>query len=83
MISNAKDKSWGFYTDFLDRGGFIQVGITGDRWLRIKDYGMLKKYYEANCLFRIPLIKEEPKIRDVCFNEDLSDEEKQQLNDLR
>lgn len=82
MIFNAKDKSWGFYTDFLECGGFIQVGVMDGRWLRIKDYGMLKKYYETNCLFRIPLIKEEPKICDVCFDEDLSDEEKQQLNDL-
>lgn len=34
MIFNAKDKSWGFYTDFLDRGEFIQVGIKGiiDQW---------------------------------------------------
>jgi hypothetical protein len=82
MIFNAKDKSWGFYTNFLDCGGFIQVGITGGRWIRIKDYTMLKKYYEANCLIRIPLNKESI-VRDVCFNEDLSDEEKQQLKDLR
>ncbi len=83
MIFNAKDKSWGFYTDFLDRGGFIQVGVTGGRWLRIKDYGILKKYYETNCLFRIPLNSEQPIICDVSFDEDLSDKEKQQLNDLR
>lgn len=83
MIFNAKDESWRFYTEFFDRGGFIQVGVTGGRWLRIKDYGMLKKYYETNCLFRIPLIKEQSKICDVCFDENLSDEEKQQLKDLR
>ena len=83
MIINADDNSIEFYIEFLKKGGFIQVGTLNNRWIRITDEEMLRRFYDANCLFRIPLTSEEPEIVDWSFDTDLSEEEKEQLEKLR
>ena len=65
MVLSAKKESLEFYADFIKKGGYIEVGILNDKWIRIKDQAMLKRFYEANHLFRIPLRKEQEKLMGV------------------
>lgn len=83
MIINANDNSIEFYIEFLNKGGFIQVGTLNNRWIRITNEEMLRRFYDANCLFRVPYNSEEPEIVDWNFDTDLSEEEKEQLEKLR
>lgn len=83
MVMSAKKESLEFYTDFLRKGGYIEVGTLNDMWVRIKDQAMLERFYEANCLFRIPFRKEQEKLADVNTSADLSKEEKLQLEDIK
>lgn len=83
MVISAKKESLEFYTDFLRKGGYIEVGTLNDRWVRIKDQAMLERFYEANCLFRIPFRKEQEKLADTNTSADLSKEERLQLDDIK
>lgn len=83
MVISAKKESLEFYTDFLRKGGYIEVGTLNDMWVRIKDQAMLERFYEANCLFRIPFRKEQEKLADVNTSADLSKEERFQLDDIK
>ena len=80
MITSAKKNPLRFYTEFLNMGGFIEVGVLNNKWIMIDNLEMLKRFYEADCLFRIPYRKEQPKVQPVNVYSDLSDEEKEQLN---
>ena len=82
MVMSAKKESLEFYTNFLESGGYIEVGATDNKWIHVKDKDALKRFYEADCLFRIPLRKEQEKIMDVNTNADLSKEEKTQFQKL-
>lgn len=62
MVLSVKKESLEFYTDFIKKGGYIEVGALNDKWVRIKDQAMLERFYEMNCLFRIPLRKEQEKL---------------------
>ena len=62
MVLSVKKESLEFYTDFIKKGGYIEVGAFNDKWVRIKDQAMLERFYETNCLFRIPLRKEQEKL---------------------
>ena len=62
MVLSVKKESLEFYTDFIKKGGYIEVGALNDKWVRIKDQAMLERFYETNCLFRIPLRKEQEKL---------------------
>ena len=62
MVLSVKKESLEFYTDFIKKGGYIEVGALNDKWVRIKDQTMLERFYETNCLFRIPLRKEQEKL---------------------
>lgn len=62
MVLSAKKESLEFYTDFIKKGGYIEVGTFNDKWIRIKDQAMLERFYEASRLFRIPLRKEQEKL---------------------
>lgn len=64
MILSAKKESLEFYTDFIKKG-YIEVGTLNNKWIRIKDQAMLKRFYETNCLFRIPLRKEQEKLMGI------------------
>ena len=68
MVISAKKESLEFYTDFLWKGGYIEVGTLNNKWIRIKDQAMLERFYEANCLFRIPLRKLRILIRLEAYN---------------
>ena len=83
MVISAKKESLEFYTDFLYKGGCIEVGTLNNKWIRIKDQAMLERFYEANCLFRIPLRKEQEKLMDANTSADLSKEEKLQLDEIK
>ena len=83
MVMSAKKESLEFYTDFLCKGGYIEVGTLNDKWVRIKDQAMLERFYEANCLFRVPLRKEQEKLMDINTSADLSKEEKLQLDEIK
>ena len=83
MVISAKKDSLEFYTDFLRKGGYIEVGTLNDMWVRIKDQAMLERFYEANCLFRIPFRKEQEKLADVNTSAGLSKEEKLQFDDIK
>lgn len=83
MVISAKKESLEFYTDFLCKGGYIEVGTLNNMWVRIKDQAMLERFYEANCLFRIPLRKEQEKLIDVNTSADLSKEERFQLDEIK
>jgi hypothetical protein len=83
MVMSAKKESLEFYTEFLHRGGYIEVGTLNDKWVRITDQAMLERFYEANCLFRIPFRKEQEKLMDVNTSADLSKEEKLQLDEIK
>lgn len=83
MVLSAKKESLEFYTEFLCKGGYIEVGTLNDMWVRIKDQAMLEQFYEANCLFRIPFRKEQEKLADVNTSADLSKEEGLQLDDIK
>ena len=65
MVLSVKKESLEFYTDFIKKGGYIEVGALNDKWVRIKDQAMLERFYETNCLFRIPLRKEQEKLMDA------------------
>lgn len=80
MILSAKKKPFGFYADLLYRGGFIEVGVLNNKWIRVDNLEMLKRFYEADCLFRIPLTSEQREICDVNVYSDLSKAEVEQLN---
>ena len=80
MILSAKKKPFRFYTDFLYRGGFIEVGVLNNKWIKVDNREMLKRFYEADCLFRIPLRSEQPKICDVNVYSDLTKEEMEDLS---
>ena len=62
MVLSVKKESLEFYTDFIKKGGYIEVGTLNDKWVRIKDQAMLERFYETNFLFRIPLRKEQEKL---------------------
>ena len=62
MVLSVKKESLEFYTDFIKKGGYIEVGAFNDKWVRIKGQAMLERFYETNCLFRIPLRKEQEKL---------------------
>ena len=62
MVLSVKKEPLEFYTDFIKKGGYIEVGALNDKWVRIKDQAMLERFYETNCLFRIPLRKEQEKL---------------------
>lgn len=62
MVLSVKKESLEFYTDFIKKGGYIEVDALNDKWVRIKDQAMLERFYETNCLFRIPLRKEQEKL---------------------
>ena len=64
MVISVKKESLEFYADFLRRGGCIEVGTLNNKWIKIKDQEMLDRFYEANCLFRIPLRKEKLSLND-------------------
>lgn len=83
MVISAKKESLEFYTDFLYKGGYIEVGTLNNKWVRIKDQAMLERFYEANCLFRIPLRKEQEKLMNVNISANLSKEEKLQLDEIK
>ena len=83
MVISAKKESLEFYTDFLWKGGYIEAGTLNNKWTRIKDQAMLERFYEANCLFRIPLRKEQEKLIDVNTSAGLSKEEKPQLDEIK
>ena len=82
MVISAKKESLEFYTNFLESGGYIEVGATDNKWIHVKDKDALKRFYEADCLFRIPLRKEQEKIMDVNTDADLSKEERIQFQKL-
>lgn len=65
MVLSAKKESLEFYTDFIKKGGYIEVGTLNNKWIRIKDQAILKRFYETNCLFRIPLRKEQEKLMGI------------------
>lgn len=83
MIFSAKKEPFNFYTEFLRCGGFIEVGVINNKWIRVTDLEILKRFYEADCLFRIPLSKEQSTICDSNSYSDLSDKEKVQLQMIR
>lgn len=62
MVLSVKKESLEFYTDFIKKGGYIEVGTLNNKWIRIKDQAMLERFYETSCLFRIPLRKEQEKL---------------------
>ena len=83
MVLSVKKESLEFYTDFIKKGGYIEVGTLNDKWVRIKGQAMLERFYETNCLFRIPLRKEQEKLMDANTSADLSKEEKLQLDEIK
>lgn len=83
MVISAKKESLEFYTEFLCRGGYIEVSTLNDKWVRITDQAMLERFYEADCLFRIPFRKEQEKLMDINTSADLSKEEKFQLDEIK
>ena len=44
MVISAKKESLEFYTDFLWKGGYIEVGTLNNKWIRIKDQAMLERF---------------------------------------
>ena len=80
MIISAKKESFNFYANILRFGGFIEVGTLNNKWIKVDNLEMLKRFYEADCLLRIPFTKDQPKISDVNVYSDLSKEEQEQLS---
>lgn len=62
MTISAQKEPLEFYSVLLEKGGYIEVGSIDGIWIQVKDQETLKRFYEADCLFRIPLNKEQEKI---------------------
>ena len=80
MIICAKKESFRFYAELLQHGGFIEVGTLNNKWIKVDNLEMLKRFYDADCLLRIPFRKDQTTICDINVYSDLSKEEQEQLS---
>lgn len=80
MVMSATRQPLNFYTELLNRGGFIQVRMPNNQWVKVTSPEMLQQAYAEKRTFRIPLINEQQQITGVNIYSDLTKEEQEQLS---